>query len=364
MGDSMGNWIKNIKKVEAYVPGEQPRFEKMIKLNTNENPYPPSKKVLEALAILSKNGEDDLRKYPDPNCSKLVQTISAYHGVWSENVFVGVGSDDVLSVAFQTFFNGILPIIMPDITYSFYKVWANLYKIAYKQAPLLDDFKIKLSDYFIPNGGIVIPNPNAPTGILLDLVDIEAIVAKNQNSVVIIDEAYIDFGGKSAISLIDKYENLLVVRTFSKSRSLAGLRVGYAIGSKTLISALENVKFAINSYTLNAPALVSAIASIKDDAYFKEVINKVKETREYTVKNLIDSNFKVLESSANFVFAKHIRLKGVEIYNELKAAKIFVRHFNDEKIKDYIRITIGTKEEMDAFFKELKKIIVELGSRF
>ena len=360
----MGNWMKNVREVEPYVPGEQPLKENIIKLNTNENPYPPAPEVMEAAIKLGETGEDLLRKYPDPNASKLVQTLSAYHGVWPENVFVGVGSDDVLSVAFQTFFNGNKPLLFPDVTYSFYPVWAKLYGIKYQEVMVDAGFKIHSEDYDIPNTGIVIPNPNAPTGISIGLSDIENILEANLDSVVIIDEAYIDFGGQTAIPLIEKYDNLLVVRTFSKSRSLAGLRVGYAIGNEMLINAMNAVKFSINSYTMNAPAIQLGIASIKDDAYFKKSINQIKETRSYTVEHLKENNFMVLDSDANFVFARHVRHDAVKIFNELKKAKIYVRHFNSARINNYLRISIGTQEEMEKFFKELKGILTDLGSRF
>ncbi|MBS4900415.1 MAG: histidinol-phosphate transaminase [Clostridiales bacterium] len=360
----MGNWMKNVRQVEPYTPGEQPLQTNIIKLNTNENPYPPAPGVMKAAIELGQHGADSLRKYPDPNVSKLVQTLSAYHGVWPENVFVGVGSDDVLSVAFQTFFNGNRPVLFPDVTYSFYPVWADLYGIKYEEVALDPSFHIHPDDFNIPNGGIVIPNPNAPTGISMSLSDIEKIVGSNADSVVIIDEAYIDFGGQTALPLIEKYDNLLIVRTFSKSRSLAGLRVGYAMGNELLIKAMNDVKFSINSYTMNAPSIQLGIASIKDDAYFRKTINQVRETRDYTAENLKSNNFMVLDSAANFVFARHVRHSAVDIFNELKKARIYVRHFNSVRINNYLRITIGTQEEMERFFKELKVILTDLGSRF
>ena len=360
----MGMWMKNVRKVEPYVPGEQPLEKDIIKLNTNENPYPPSPEVMKAAEDIAVNGADALRKYPDPNISKLLQTLSAYHGVWPENVFAGVGSDDVLSVAFQTFFNSDKPLLFPDVTYSFYPVWAELYGISYKKIAVKEDFKIDINDYFIPNGGIVIANPNAPTGISLSLKEIEALVSVNENSVVIIDEAYVDFGGESALSLIDKYDNLLVVRTFSKSRSLAGLRVGYAMGSKALIKAMNDVKFSINSYTLNAPAISMGIASVKDDAYFRDNISKIKETRERTVEGLEFAGFNVLPSDANFVFATHNRHKAKDIFEELKKKKIYVRHFAQERIDNYLRISIGTDEEMNEFLRQTRNVTEELSMRF
>ena len=255
----MDNWKDNIRRVEPYVPGEQPKGENIIKLNTNENPYTPALGVVNALKDLSDMNGDILRKYPDPDATDIVESLAEYHGVNKENVFVGVGSDDVLATAFLTFFNFDKPIIFPDITYSFYKVWADVYRIPYEEIPLSEDFTINVADYNRECGGIVIANPNAPTGIVMSLDDIETIIKNNSDVVVIVDEAYIDFGGDSAISLIDKYENVLVTRTFSKSRSLAGLRLGYALGSKELISAMLDVKFSINSYTINAPVQASLL---------------------------------------------------------------------------------------------------------
>lgn len=350
-------WQKNVRKVEPYVPGEQPLDEKVIKLNTNENPYPPSPLVMKAADELAKKGENPLRKYPDPEVKKLVQTLSAYHGVWPENVFVGVGSDDVLSVAFLTFFNSDKKILFPDVTYSFYPVWGDVYHIPYKTVKTDEDFKIKADDYLVPNGGIVIANPNAPTGMSLTLSDIEKIVEGNPASVVIIDEAYIDFGGKSALELTREYDNVLVVRTFSKSRSLAGLRVGYAIGNEALIKAMNDIKFSINSYTMNAPSILLGSASVKDDEYFRKCIRQIRDTRDYTVENLERLQFKVLPSDANFVFATHIRFKAEEIFKALKERKIYVRYFNKPRIDNYLRISIGTDEEMRAFFKVLRDIL-------
>ncbi len=350
-------WKKNVRDVEPYTPGEQPLDEKVIKLNTNENPYPPSPLVMQAAAELAKKGEDDLRKYPDPEVKKLVQTLSAYHGVWPENVFVGVGSDDVLSVAFLTFFNSDKKILFPDITYSFYPVWCDVYRIPYKTVKTDEDFRIQADDYMTPNGGVVIANPNAPTGRSLPIEDIEKIIKGNPASVVIIDEAYIDFGGKSALELTRDYDNLLVVRTFSKSRSLAGLRVGYAMGNADLISAMNNVKFSINSYTMNAPSIQLGCASVKDKEYFLKCIRQIKDTRDYMVENLERLQFKVLPSDANFVFATHIRYKAEDIFKALKERKIFVRYFNKPRIDNYLRISVGTDDEMRKFFKTLRDVL-------
>ncbi len=360
----MALWKEYIRKTEPYVPGEQPSDKKIIKLNTNENPYPPSPLVLKAATELGEKGADDLRRYPDPEVKKLVQTLSAYHGVWPENVFTGVGSDDVLSVAFLTFFNSAKPVLFADITYSFYSVWTDIYRIPFKTIPVDDDFRIHVSEYTQPNGGIVIANPNAPTGISISLDDIRSLAEANQDSVVIIDEAYIDFGGTTALPLIKEYENVLVVRTFSKSRSLAGLRVGYALGSETLIKAMNDVKFSINSYTMNAPAIQLGVASVQDREYFNECIRKIKDTREYTVENLERNSFKILPSDANFVFATHIRQPARKIFEGLKKRKVYVRYFDKPRIDNFLRISIGTDEEMRAFFKELRGVLNDLALDF
>ena len=360
----MALWKEYIRKTEPYVPGEQPSDKKIIKLNTNENPYPPSPLVLKAAKELGEKGADDLRRYPDPEVKKLVQTLSAYHGVWPENVFTGVGSDDVLSVAFLTFFNSAKPVLFADITYSFYSVWTDIYRIPFKTIPVDDDFRIHVSEYTQPNGGIVIANPNAPTGISISLDDIRSLAEANQDSVVIIDEAYIDFGGTTALPLIKEYENVLVVRTFSKSRSLAGLRVGYALGSETLIKAMNDVKFSINSYTMNAPAIQLGVASVQDREYFNECIRKIKDTREYTVENLERNSFKILPSDANFVFATHIRQPARKIFEGLKKRKVYVRYFDKPRIDNFLRISIGTDEEMRAFFKELRGVLNDLALDF
>ncbi|GAB6159743.1 histidinol-phosphate transaminase [Howardella ureilytica] len=353
----MDNWKDNIRRVDPYVPGEQPKGDGIIKLNTNENPYTPALGVVNALKDLSDMNGDILRKYPDPDASVIIESIAKYHKVNRENVFVGVGSDDVLATAFLTFFNSDKPIIFPDITYSFYKVWADVYRIPYEEIPLSDDFTVNIGDYNRECGGIVIANPNAPTGVVLPLEDIETIVKNNRDVVVIIDEAYIDFGGESALKLIDKYENVLVTRTFSKSRSLAGLRLGYAMGSKELISAMLDVKFSINSYTINAPTLISASESIEDETYFRETVAKIVYTREEVIRELESRDFEVLPSSANFIFAKH-KVKPAElIFEELKKRNIYVRYFKKPRIDNYLRITIGTEEEMEIFLEVIDSVI-------
>ena len=349
----MKAWEKNIRRVVPYVPGEQPQLEKMIKLNTNENPYPPSPKVME-----TKDKIENLRLYPDPTVSKLVNAIAAYHGLEQEQVFVGVGSDDVLAMSFLTFFNSEKPILFPDITYSFYDVWANLYKIPYKQKELDENFRIRKEDYIEENGGVIFPNPNAPTGVYENLDFIEDILKANQDVIVIIDEAYIDFGGTSALELLPKYENLLVVRTFSKSRSMAGMRIGYAMGNKELIRALNVVKHSYNSYTMNQPSICMGVASIEDEEYFKDKVEKIISTREQFKKDLTELGFSFPDSKSNFVFATHKTAKAKDIFEAAKKEGIFLRYFNQPKIDNYLRISIGTEEEMKAlvaFFKNYLK---------
>jgi histidinol-phosphate aminotransferase len=347
-------WEENIRRVTPYTPGEQPKISDMIKLNTNECPYPPSPMVEQAIKSMD---SDKLRLYPDPEAAKLVDALAEYYNVNSNQVFVGVGSDDVLGMAFLTFFNSAKPILIADITYSFYDVWADLFRIPFKSIPLNDKFKIEPDDYKKDNGGIVIPNPNAPTAIELPLASIEDIVKNNQDVVVIIDEAYIDFGGQSALSLVDKYENLLVVQTFSKSRAMAGMRIGFAIGSEKLISAMKAVKFSYNSYTMNQTAIVSGVASIKDDTYFKETVAKIIKTREEAKEKLAELGFETTDSKANFLFATHRVAPAQEIFEKLKEKHIFVRYFKKPRIDNYLRITIGTDEEMRRLYEALEDIL-------
>lgn len=348
----MAAWSDNIRKVEPYVPGEQPKDMNVIKLNTNENPYGPSPKAAEAI-----QDPDLLRLYPDPKASLLVDTIAAYHGVAPSQVFVGVGSDDVLAMSFLTFFNSDKPILFPDITYSFYDVWAELFRIPYERPALDKNFRLVKEDYYKKNGGVVFPNPNAPTGIYEDLVNVEDIISHNSDSIVIVDEAYIDFGGKSALELIDKYDNLVVVRTFSKSRSMAGLRIGYAISNPPLIKALNDVKYSYNSYTMNRPSIIMGTESVKDDDYFKAMVAKVVATRKRFVENIKPLGFTCLDSSANFVFATHESIPAKEIFESAKNAHIYVRYFDKPRIDNYIRISIGTDKEMDRFVEFLKKYV-------
>lgn len=349
-----GSWENNVRKVVPYVPGEQPKFSNVIKLNTNENPYPPSPSVRK---VLDEYNCADMRLYPDPDASVLVNAIAERYGVKSSQVFVGVGSDDVLSVAFLTFFNSDKPVLFPDITYSFYDVWADVYRIPYIQKPLDSDFRINPDDYKCENGGIIFPNPNAPTGCEESLRMIEDIVKANPGSVVIIDEAYVDFGAESALPLTEKYENLLVVQTFSKSRSMAGMRIGYAIGNEKLIKYMNDVKFSINSYTMTPLTILCGAADIKDEEYFARTVNKIIETREYSKKRLAELGFTFPASKSNFIFASHKSVPASEIFAALKERKIFVRYWNKQKINNYLRISVGTREEMDKLFDALEEIL-------
>ncbi len=347
-------WEDNVRTVTPYTPGEQPKVSNLIKLNTNENPYPPAPGVFEAL----KNAElTAFRKYQDPTCDHLITAISETYGVAKEKIFVGVGSDDVLAMAFLTFFNGDKEILFPDVTYSFYDVWAELYRIPYRQVPLLDDFSINPEDYKAPNGGLVIANPNAPTGLAQPLSAIEDIVRSNPGSVVIVDEAYIDFGAESSLPLIDKYDNLLVVQTFSKSRSLAGMRIGIAFGQPKLIKYLSDVKYSFNSYTMNMPALILGAAAVRDTDYFKETVAKIIKTREWTKKELRELGFEFADSDTNFIFAKHRTAARDMIFTELRKRNILVRAFNGPRTKDYLRISIGTDDEMRTVIDALKEIL-------
>ena len=350
----MKAWEENIRKVVPYVPGEQPQVKDIIKLNTNENPYPPSpgvKKAHEEMEV------SRFALYPDPAAKELVTALESYHGLDAGQVFVGVGSDDVLALAFLTFFNSDKPILFPDITYSFYPVWANVYRIPYECPKLTDDFRICPDDYKKENGGVVIANPNAPTSLALSRDEIEEIIAANQDAIVIVDEAYIDYGGESALSLLPKYENLLVVRTYSKSRSMAGMRIGYAMGNPALIQAMKDVKESINSYTMNTESILIGAASLEDAEYFQENIKKVMNTRAKTKEELEKLGFDVKESCTNFLFAGHKDVPAKEMFEKLREKGIFVRYFNKPRICDYLRITIGTDEQMECFLKEVKAIL-------
>ena len=350
----MREWENNIRKVEPYVPGEQPKQDNVIKLNTNENPYPPTPMVTDAAGHFNM---DKLRLYPDPDVTELVSAIADYYGMEKNQVFVGVGSDDVLSMCFLTFFNGSKPVLFPNISYSFYSVWADLYRIPYEKQALDKEFNITASDYYKENGGVIFPNPNAPTGLYMGLDTVRDIIEHNRDVVVIVDEAYIDFGGQSALELVNEYDNLLVVQTFSKSRSMAGMRIGYAFGSPELIKALNDVKFSFNSYTMNMTSIKYGVASINDKAYFEECVDKIITTREKAKKSLSELGFTFPDSKANFIFAAHKSVPAKEIFEKLKEKKIFVRYFNQPGIDNYLRITVGTDEQMDKLMEALSEIV-------
>lgn len=354
----MFTWEQNVRKVVPYVPGEQPNQPGMIKLNTNENPYPPAPGVARALKEIS---TDRLRLYPDPTASVLVEALADRYGLKPEQVFVGVGSDDVLAMAFLTFFNSGKPVLFPDITYSFYDVWADLFRIPYACQPLDENFQIRREDYFKENGGIVLANPNAPTGVAESLSGIREILDKNPDVIVIIDEAYIDFGGTSALSLIPEYDNLLVVQTFSKSRSMAGMRIGAAFGQPKLIKYLSDVKYSFNSYTMDLTALVLGVEAVKDEAYFKETTGKIIATRERVKGELRKLGFVFPDSQSNFIFATHPDVKAKDLFEALKERKIYVRYFPKPRIDNYLRITIGTDEEMDVLLAFLAEYLREQG---
>ncbi len=349
-------WEENVRRVIPYVPGEQPNQPDMIKLNTNECPYPPAPGVQAAIEALR---PQDLRLYPDPGAETLTRELADYYGVKKEQVFVGVGSDDVLAMAFLTFFNGDRPILFPDVTYSFYDVWAQLYRIPYETCPLDETFHIRPEDYRRPNGGVIFPNPNAPTGIYEPLKVVEEILQANRDVVVIVDEAYIDFGGKGALPLIQKYDNLLVVQTFSKSRAMAGLRVGFAMGSEKLIRYLSDVKFSFNSYTINRPTLALGVEALRDEAYFREITGRIVATRERVKRALRELGFVFPDSMANFIFASHERIPAQQIFQALKERNIYVRHWDRPRIHNFLRITIGTDEEMDILLAFLGEYIRE-----
>ena len=353
-GVNVQKWINNVRVVEPYVPGEQPNILDMIKLNTNENPYPPAPGVTKAAKEMEINC---LKLYPDPTARRLVKALANNYGRLEEEVFGGVGSDDVLALAFLTFFNSKKAILFPDITYSFYDVWANLYRIPYETPALDENFRIKKEDYYKENGGIIIANPNAPTSIFEELDTIEDIVKHNQDVVVIVDEAYIDFGGESARKLIDKYDNLLVVQTFSKSRSMAGMRIGYAMGNKHLIKALQDVKYSFNSYTMNQPSILFGEQSILDKDYFEQTTEKIIKTREDTKDRLKELGFIFPNSKTNFLFIKHQTVSAEKIFLMLREKNIFVRYFKKPRIENYLRVTIGTDEEMNQLIKTLKEYL-------
>ena len=348
-------WSAVVRGLTPYVPGEQPKLPNLVKLNTNENPYGPSPKVLEALR--AETG-DTLRLYPDPNADRLKEAVAAYYGVTPKQVFVGNGSDEVLAHVFMALLKHERPVLFPDITYSFYPVYCGLYGIDYRTVPLADDFSIDPTDYAQPNGGIIFPNPNAPTGRLLALDAIERILKANPDSVVVVDEAYVDFGGKSAISLVDHHDNLLVVHTLSKSRSLAGLRVGFAVGHPALIEALERVKNSFNSYPLDRLAIVGAVAALEDAEHFERTRRAVIATRDTLTTELRSLGFEVLPSAANFIFARHPQRDAAQLALALREQNIIVRHFKLPRIDQFLRITVGTAAECAALTAVLRSILI------
>ncbi len=347
-------WQDKIRNIEPYVPGEQPNVENMIKLNTNECPYPPSPV---ARKVLDEFNYENLRLYPSFKCYELKEILSETYNVGKENIFLGNGSDEIIGLCFQAFFNSKKPILFSDITYSFYDVWANLYNVPFEKVAVDEEFKIIPESYFKTNGGIIIANPNAPTGRYMELSEIEKIIEKNRDVIVIIDEAYIDFGGKSAVCLLEKYDNLVVVQTFSKSRALAGIRVGYAMCCKELVDCLEAVKNSFNSYTINSLSQAVATACARDKEYFDVCTKKIIATRQRTISELSKLGFETIPSMSNFVFTTNPKVKASYIFEELKKKNIFVRFFNKPKINEYLRISIGTDDEMDTLFEALREII-------
>lgn len=344
---------KNIRKVEPYVPGEQPQ-RKVVKLNTNENPYPPAPKVEEILRTFD---AELLRKYPDPAAEVLVKALAEHYQVGADQVFVGVGSDDVLAMCFLTFFNSGRPVYFPDITYSFYKVWAELYRIPYELKSLDNEFHLVPEDYYGENGGVIFPNPNAPTGLYEDLDAVEDILKHNQDVIVIVDEAYIDFAGRSAVELIDKYENLIVVQTFSKARSMAGMRIGYAISNPALIRYLNDVKYSFNSYTMNQTALLCGVEAVRDRAYFEQCVSEIVKTRQWAKEEFKQRGFEFPDSSANFLFVTHPKQDAKTLFEALKEKDVYVRYFGSRRIDQYLRVTIGTRAEMETLFSCLDQIM-------
>ena len=344
-------WSPFVKDLVPYVPGEQPKLAKLVKLNTNENPYGPSPK---AIAAMQAEVNDNLRLYPDPNSDRLKQAVADYYGVQTAQVFVGNGSDEVLAHAFHGLFQHGQPLLFPDISYSFYPVYCGLYGIDFVQVPLDEQFQIRVEDYVRPNGGIIFPNPNAPTGCGLALEAIERLLKANPDTVVLVDEAYIDFGGETAISLVDKYPNLLVSQTLSKSRSLAGLRVGIAVGHPDLIEALERIKNSFNSYPLDRMAIAGAAAAFEDQAYFEQTCQRVIDSREAVVAGLEQLGFEVLPSQANFVFARHPDKDAATLAAGLREQGVIVRHFKQQRIAQFLRITIGTSEQNQALLDALQ----------
>ncbi|EYD47594.1 histidinol-phosphate transaminase [Acinetobacter baumannii 25493_4] len=351
-------WSPEVRELEPYVPGEQPKIQNLLKLNTNENPYPPSPKVVEAVQAVLHEQADALRLYPDTDATALKQAIAKQQNIDVSQVFVGNGSDEVLAHIFKAFFLQDEPILYPDITYSFYPVYSQFFGTKTKEIPLNENFEIDVRDYTQPNGGVIITNPNAPTSIALSLAEIEQVLQANPDRVVVIDEAYVDFGAESAVSLINRYENLVVCQTTSKSRSLAGLRVGFAIAQSHLIAALEAVKNSFNSYPIDRFAIAAAVASFEDQAYFEEQCQKVITSREKLVRDLTELGFNVLPSKANFIFATHSQHDAGQLAQKLREQGIIVRYFNKPRINQFLRITVGTDEQNARLVKTLKQDIL------
>ncbi|MBD9427554.1 histidinol-phosphate transaminase [Pseudomonas sp. PDM15] len=347
-------WSPFVKDLVPYVPGEQPKLAKLVKLNTNENPYGPSPK---AIAAMQAELGDSLRLYPDPNSDRLKQAVADYYGVSTAQVFVGNGSDEVLAHAFHGLFQHGKPLLFPDVTYSFYPVYCGLYGVPYEALALDEQFQIRVEDYARPNGGIIFPNPNAPTGCLLPLDAVERLLQGSPDSVVVVDEAYIDFGGETAIKLVDRYPNLLVTQTLSKSRSLAGLRVGIAVGHPDLIEALERIKNSFNSYPLDRMAIVGAAAAFEDETYFRKTCQLVIDSREQVVAALSGLGFEVLPSAANFIFARHPQKDAGELAAALREHGVIVRHFKQQRIAQFLRITIGNPEQNQALLDALRQVL-------
>lgn len=347
-------WSPVVKQLSPYVPGEQPKIDDLVKLNTNENPYGPSPRVIEAI-----KGElgDSLRLYPDPTASRLRETVADYYGLQPDQVFIGNGSDEVLAHTFFALFQQPMPLLFPDITYSFYPVYCGLYGIDYQTIPLADDFTLRLDDYDRPNGGIIIPNPNAPTGCLLHLDQIEALLKRNRNSVVAVDEAYIDFGGESAARLVGSYDNLLVIQTLSKSRSLAGMRIGFALGDVSLLEGLIRVKDSFNSYPIDRLALAAGIAAFEDEDYFRQTCQRVIDARDVMTAALREMGFEVLPSAANFVFARHPSHDAAALAAGLREASVIVRHFRQPRIDQFLRISVGTPQQTQQLIDALRALV-------
>jgi histidinol-phosphate aminotransferase len=347
-------WSQVVKQLSPYVPGEQPKIDKLVKLNTNENPYGPSPRVIEA--IQSELG-DGLRLYPDPTASRLRETVADYYDLQPDQVFIGNGSDEVLAHTFFALFQQPEPLLFPDISYSFYPVYCGLYDIEYRTIPLAEDFSLQIDDYDRPNGGIIFPNPNAPTGRLLPIDKVETLVKRNRNSVVVVDEAYIDFGGESAAKLVAGYDNLLVIQTLSKSRSLAGMRIGLAMGNSALLDALIRVKDSFNSYPVGRLALAAGIAAFEDEAYFRQRCGQIIDNREVLIASLQELGFQVLPSAANFVLARQPERDAAELATALRDAGVIVRHFRQPRIDQYLRITVGTPEQNRRLIEVLKQLL-------